>query len=798
MSIYKYEITMDYHGDPKDVHITGENILGITIDYGFDTEAIQPMVMAKLRLDRKFIDILVKNKDSGRMSLFIDKTRVDMEEEGGVRTPYIHTTCMYDLMDDVYADKTLLYSDRSGDYDKAENKEDAYTEIVIGLISQDLVEKNMVNQDLVIKDCNMMGAVCYFTSHMPMVIEPFTYNDSIDQLIIEPVESVKEIIKYLNNIKVFYDTPLRYFMDFHRTYLLSSSGRPVEVQGEQSPTVIISMKTLNRDGDALEQGINYNQKTKYYDLKILSNENLYIEDNTTDKVVNKLVGVIDPGREQSNPGIPEIIAQASDFVKGINNTIQNMVSDIGGGINNVVHGKNVMDYNTYRTEYRSEEYLEQAQVNEQVQREALNAFYQAALRAANSASSNNGTSGGNHSTVSKTNIKAIYDRGMKKVNDLNTQEEVSQYLEILGQAQGQYTELEGKSVEAGLGITSYESMINGVDTSELYRNLEGLGDKKAVNEANNAFIKQKAAESHDSLYRSDDIARKSIASSNDALSSNIANCEALYKIIKSNPISSGGGNNGSGAVTQSYAMSESDYKQYMEQLNSALTNTTSIGDKISGYYDLMDESVDDGVNYGIAVNEAQLTINPLSDGLSGLAGGLEQISSMLTGITSGIQDIANSIEQFTGNLSEQISQISQQGLGGLGIGDIGQLANGGIDNIMNLASVGKTGISHIESGRLNIMSNGGKEKVKYIDLGNDDPNKIKPIQRALELKGTRLTVTKDHLDNSVLTLNKEYIVNNTSVRTEQNGRYLLMHKQEIYFREGLLFICRTILDLNKL
>ena len=791
MSTYKYEITMDYHGD-TDVHITGENILGVTIEYGFDTEMIQPLMIAKLRLDRNFIDVLVKTKDKARIQVFIDKTIVDYEEEGGVRTPYIHVSCLYDLMDDVYSDKTLFYNQSS-------EKRDVYSEVVIGLVSEELIEHNMVNQDLVVKNCNMMGAVCYFTYHMPMVIEPFTYNEDIDQLIIEPQESIKEIIRYLNNIKVFYDTPLRYFMDYHRTYLLSSSGKPVEVNGEESSTIIISMKDIDTDGDAFEQGLSYNKRDRCYELKILSNENQYIEDNTTDKIANKLVGVVDPGREQSNPGIPQIIAQATDFVKGINNTIQSMVSDIGGGINNVVHGKNVMDYNTYRTKRRSEKYLEQAQVNEQVQRTALTALYNAAIKAANSSGSRDGKTTTGSNTAAKNNAKAIYNRGKKLVDDLKTEEEVAQYIERLEVAQGQYSELESKSVEAGLGITSYESLVNGVAPNELYRNLNGLGDKKAINEANNAFVKQKAEESHASLYVSDHIARGSIASSTGALSSNIENCKALYKIIKSNPTNTNsGGNNGSGNTGTSYAMSESEFNEYMDKLEAALNKTTEIGNQINSYYDLMDESVDDGVNYGIAVNEAQISINPLSDGLESISGQLEQISGLLTGIISGIQDISNSIEQFTGSLTEQITQISQQGLAGLGIGDLGQLTNGGIDNIFNLNGVGKTGISHIESSRLNILSTGGKDKIRYIDLGNDDPNKIKPMQKALELKGTRLTVTKDHLDNSVLTLNKEYIVNNTGSRTEQNGRYLLMHKQEVYFREGLLFICRTILDLNKL
>lgn len=393
MSAYKYDIAFRFNVGEHSVEVLSENIIMVAIDYVFNDEVIQPITFVKFRLDKNFIDQIILNKDTGRVYMQISK--INVGNHSTFKIPYIQTNCVYELTDDVFAEKTILY-------DKNSEKEDAYAQITIGLMSETIMERNIINQDCVIKECNMMGAVCYFTYHMPMVIEPFTYNDDISELVIEPQESVKEIIKYLNNIKVFYDTPLRYFMDFNVTYLLSSSGLPTQVEGEESPTVIISVKDVDKDADALELGINYNSKTKCYDLKILSNDTEFYEDNTQDKTVNKLIGVLDPSREQSLPALTETLKKAKDTMKGMMNQIQENVASIGQGINDVIHGKNVIDYGVSEVDDISMDYKDSVERGNQIATQRVEQYYQAILTAA---SNNNG----NGSSGSATTIHQNYE-----------------------------------------------------------------------------------------------------------------------------------------------------------------------------------------------------------------------------------------------------------------------------------------------------------------------------------------------------------------------------------------------------
>lgn len=391
MGAFKYDISFQFQIQGKTVDVTSENILLVAIDYLYNNEIIQPLTFVKFRLDKNLIDELILQKNTGRCYMYISKVNVNNSAQ--VRIPYIKTKCIYELADDIFKEKTIMY-------DKGSERQDVYGQITLGLVSDILIERNVINQDCIIKEGNMMGAVCLFTYHMPMVIEPFTYNDDIDQLVIEPQETVKDVISYLNNIKVFYDTPLRYFMDFNVTYLVSSSGNPIEVKGEESANVVISVKDGDIDEDFFELGSNYNEQAKCYELKIPSNDTSFYESNVQDKSVNKLVGIIDPSREKSLPGLTDLMKNAKVDMDNMISQVQKNVSKIGSGINDVVHGENVVNYNTQCTKNRSAEYQATMQNALPLASQKVDLYYNAAVKAMqNQNSGSNGAAGPRYNTL---------------------------------------------------------------------------------------------------------------------------------------------------------------------------------------------------------------------------------------------------------------------------------------------------------------------------------------------------------------------------------------------------------------
>jgi len=71
------------------------------------------------------------------------------------------------------------------------------------------------------------------------------------------------------------------------------------------------------------------------------------------------------------------------------------------------------------------------------------------------------------------------------------------------------------------------------------------------------------------------------------------------------------------------------------------------------------------------------------------------------------------------------------------------------------------------------------------------------MQHSKSLNSRTITITKDNIDNSVFTINKEYLVKQSESKDDKGGRHLLKRKQEMYNREGDKFYCNTVLDFCK-
>jgi hypothetical protein len=89
-------------------------------------------------------------------------------------------------------------------------------------------------------------------------------------------------------------------------------------------------------------------------------------------------------------------------------------------------------------------------------------------------------------------------------------------------------------------------------------------------------------------------------------------------------------------------------------------------------------------------------------------------------------------------------------------------------------------------------------KNKIVRINNDNPNMVKNMKADLETSSTLLSINKNDLDTSALTINKEYIIKNYDVHSDKDGRFLLARKREIYMREDTSFVMNTILEFKKL
>ena len=99
---------------------------------------------------------------------------------------------------------------------------------------------------------------------------------------------------------------------------------------------------------------------------------------------------------------------------------------------------------------------------------------------------------------------------------------------------------------------------------------------------------------------------------------------------------------------------------------------------------------------------------------------------------------------------------------------------------------------------LNIPTNENTtEKIKVDRVNIDNLEYINTIKDDIENTSVLLKIVKSTIDSSILTPNKEYIVQHHSSNSQYNGRYLLASKQEILVKQSNTFTSSTVFELRK-
>lgn len=258
--LYKYHASGYYVLGNEKYVIDYSNFRSIIIDHDYIKNNM-PVMYAIISLSTKVTDLIVKNKDTGVFILNIQRAQDNSNNGTDLWVDYINDTFVYMMADDI--NKT-----DSRDYENAnEGRADIYKEITVGLLSQNLVNNNkkVVNGVL---NCNSMTSAIYYTlGNRPIVMEPLENNSPLKNIFLPPVNSVAKSIKYLNSLRVFYNTSYRYYMDYDVSYLLSSSGKAVPSKGSKVNSVMLTLQN-DYDMSSRVQGMTLNSKNGYYALNV--------------------------------------------------------------------------------------------------------------------------------------------------------------------------------------------------------------------------------------------------------------------------------------------------------------------------------------------------------------------------------------------------------------------------------------------------------------------------------------------------------------------------------------------------
>ena len=286
---YKYNIQLTYMKDDIEINLDYKNILTMAIDYNYEKKNM-PTLLIRVGIDKSIIDHMISNKNN---TIILSITKFKESNGIHIRKPVIKSEFFY------FLDNNMSFTDDI-DYGNKENKEnkDIYKIISLGLIQKDIVLNNKTLINTVYKDTHLLDIICDVFKEKNLVIEPFVNNDDVKCLIVPPMETVTKFLMYLDDRYTFYNTPYRFFYDFNKTYLLSSSGRGVPVKNEKYNSIFIYVDNTITDKSKFD-GMKEDSELKAYMINVDAAAINISVDKATTISYNQIIGVNSEGEYQS-------------------------------------------------------------------------------------------------------------------------------------------------------------------------------------------------------------------------------------------------------------------------------------------------------------------------------------------------------------------------------------------------------------------------------------------------------------------------------------------------------------------
>ena len=274
---YNAEVKLTFLTNNESLIIAPERIKYIVIDTNYESE-IMPKIYMSISVDNTLYSYLMNYRNSGSFRLVI--RRKNVFSGSSVNTDIINDIFMY------------IPSTTNQDYLQAisrnNNSDSSYRNIIIGLMSKKIIDSLRKSFNLIYNNIDQQTLLSIALEGEKVIAQPLTYNKYYDSILIPPMSSVKEFIKYVFDTDNFYDTRFLFFKDFKYTYLLSRDGTMVP-DGELND-VYIDIKSLTKNQSLYEEVDIVNGS--YYLYVNPMNTNVIIP-NALNNVANRLVVVDD-------------------------------------------------------------------------------------------------------------------------------------------------------------------------------------------------------------------------------------------------------------------------------------------------------------------------------------------------------------------------------------------------------------------------------------------------------------------------------------------------------------------------
>lgn len=769
----KYEYYIDLYYNCRDYNepklIDQKNIKSLTIYKEYDKYNM-PIATMNLHVDKKFADNIIKNSKTATMIMAVYKYQLD--NNAAIKQLYFKHEFSYLTDDDTNKTEDIDYAKTDS---KDEDREDVYRILKLGLISKKLVDRNLSPNNATIYKSSMQNIIVDLLNiGEPLLIEPFTETELVEQLIIPPKESLSKTLDYLNTIRVFYNTGYRFFMDLDNIYLVSKSGKATLRNIDKYATIKFNLSDIGAKEDAVLEGFRDDDKTKSYIVDVPTTDIKYGKDNITDKELNGFTAVIDASKTVQQSYLKNSRAFGGIFgvYQNIMNTM-NAIKKVSSSVRQVV--KNIHQ-TTDTIKGNFNQIVEQAKESKSVidtvatQAEAL--LRELPKTALDGTAEVVGLDG--VVRKSDTNIKDVLTNIIKHtvVMQTTSTNTVEKSEDKFGKFKEVYT---GQiyHIENFGSLVGAISPINFTDnTAQLTKEVSKLPEKKEQSKIHFKTSMTDFNTEYSKYITSNEIIVNSLNDTPDKL---------FYVTKKDN----------TGKVIETHELDLRALKSNLPELVKNLDFSKMKLSDMKGFAEQMKNSLKLNANVGDGLKKQIAATRDIPKDFSKqiLEGANTYVKSLQDTKNIAIANTKNSIINTTKSLGALKSNLSS----------LYQSGSTAISGISDMSKVGTNGESMIDVALdlTDIVEDLGKRKL--IRIPNDNMGLIKNFKHALELKSTYLSISKQQLDNSIFNMNLKYLINNnTKEHKEDTTDYIMLSKIEVYTNQGERFLATTNMTFAKL
>lgn len=755
------------------LYIYPENIINLIRISDYQNK-LMPMILIRLNLDREFLDLITRNVEAAIFHLRIGKFSKPSDESRILTdAAYIDDNFSIVLDNDINYTKELDYA---SDMATGIPNQDKFKQVYFGLVSQASIDANKIMENCIIQDTTMQNLVLSYLANTHLLLEPFEYNELINQLIIPPTDTLSSLIDYLSSIKVFYSTKHVFFIDEpYCTYLISRNGNGVPMKGEEYNQVNIRLRGV-KEVAGLTIGMATDTQNEAYSFDVSVLDSKYVVDHSTSKIINQIETIVNPSND-NNQEKNATMVQARNEVENLKNSFIEKLGGFSKVLGNFEHkfgqpciGATGMIKDSMPDLLQFQDKVVDAAVDHLF---SLPAFAKVKIT--------------KHVKIAFQLIKSALKKQVKNVANKFLSKATSFLTQALDKIPGSLFNVTKNIIPQSYNMDYSDNHIGCLTYINLQENINTTLNKASLlpsgmSDAFSGFPSK--------VMKNIGKVSSFVSNIEGVLTKGGKLAEKAVKIIQK---------------AKYFTKFAGQYANLAETLQKILENVKKMSQCVKEAKDVFGS-----LNSVLGTfNDNATTFQNVANGIAGMAPALSKISSL--DIKSNFISPNISTKSFTDNVNSATKKITNLVSKATAFMNIGQnILNAGTINFndilniksnlksVNIDKIGHLGLSSFESDLDILNDTTTKRGTKIIKIRNDNPNEIKNVKSELEAMVNQLTINKFGLDPSVFTPNKKYVVSNYNGHTEKNGLFLLNAKTELYIREDDTFVCNTKLDLAKL